>query len=233
MLWSLLRPFVWVTGGGIVVFVLVLIFGPGPGLDCRYRLTLEVETPEGTKTGTGVIQTIWKRSAIPGAALMPESHGQAVMVDLGARGVLFATLVDRSQGLGGSPSNRSSLPLNVLHARKLIDWGAAMFSQMESIKARFTLKVEEIPLLVRFRDLDSPDSVEPVDPDDFSARFGPGVRLKSAIFETTRDPVTTGIEKTLPWVSSSTMSQLGGLSGKSWKTSNPTANSLGGAAFLQ
>ncbi len=48
------------------------------------------------------------------------------------------------------------------------------------------------PMMVRFRDLRDPLSVEPVDPDTIGVQR---IRL-----ETTHDPVTTGIEKRLTWL---------------------------------
>lgn len=44
--------------------------------------------------------------------------------------------------------------------------------------------------------------MEAVDPNDLAANFGPGLRLKGATIEMTADPVTTGIEKWLPWIAS-------------------------------
>ena len=46
------------------------------------------------------------------------------------------------------------------------------------------------PLMVRFRDIRDPKSVERVDPD--------AIGVRRIAIETTRDPVTTGIEKRLP-----------------------------------
>ena len=54
---------------------------------------------------------------------------------------------------------------------------------------------EEIPMLVRFRDIDDPKSVEEVDPEDLAKSFGPGVKLARVTIEMTRDPVTKGIKK--------------------------------------
>jgi hypothetical protein len=54
--------------------------------------------------------------------------------------------------------------------------------------------------LVRFGDPNDPEAVERVDPNHLAASFGPGVSLKPATVEITGDPLTTGIEKKLPWL---------------------------------
>ena len=56
-------------------------------------------------------------------------------------------------------------------------------------------------MLVTFGDLNDPTSVERVDPDDLAATFGEGVSLKRITVQITDDPVTTGIEKRLVWLS--------------------------------
>ena len=64
--------------------------------DYRYRLTVEVETPEGIRSGSSVIEVITKVSSkysIPNAgSVISRVKGEAVTVDLGKRGVLFALL---------------------------------------------------------------------------------------------------------------------------------------------
>ena len=71
---------------------------------------------------------------------------------------------------------------------------------MRALKGRVELAPGDLPLLVRFRDINDPKTVERVDPNDLAASFGPGVYLKRATVEITRDPVTTGIVKRLSWL---------------------------------
>ena len=65
-------------------------------------------------------------------------------------------------------------------------------------------------MLVRFRDINDPKTVERVDPWKLDASFGPGVSLKSATFQVTDDPVTKGIATLLPW----SRTQVGHFSGQ-------------------
>jgi hypothetical protein len=64
--------------------------------DYRYRLTVEVETPEGIKSGSSVIEVskkVTSKYSIPNAgSVISRVKGEAVAVDLGKRGVLFALL---------------------------------------------------------------------------------------------------------------------------------------------
>lgn len=55
-------------------------------------------------------------------------------------------------------------------------------------------------MLVTFRDIDDPASVEKVDPANLAATFGEGVSLKRITVELTDGPVTRGIEERLPWL---------------------------------
>jgi hypothetical protein len=56
------------------------------------------------------------------------------------------------------------------------------------------------PVLVRFRDINDPRTLERVDPEGLSTSFGTGVRLARVTLQLTDDHVTTGIEKKLKWL---------------------------------
>jgi len=69
-------------------------------------------------------------------------------------------------------------------------------------RAAFELYPDEYPLLVRFRDIADPASVEEIDPANLAANFGPGISLKLITITVTDDAVTSGIRNLLPWLSS-------------------------------
>ncbi len=62
----------------------------------RYRLTVVVETPEGIREGSAVREAWASASSIriglPESTSKTNIRGEAVVVDLGARGVLFALI---------------------------------------------------------------------------------------------------------------------------------------------
>ena len=49
------------------------------------------------------------------------------------------------------------------------------FDRLRALKGRVELAPGDLPLLVRFRDINDPTTVERVDPNDLAASFGPGV----------------------------------------------------------
>lgn len=187
--------------------------------DYRYCLTVEVDTPEGLKTGYSVIEVSTARAgenSIPTPRLISmRSRGQAVVVDLGKRGLLFAIL---SNGESSDWANDVMLLLTppLPEPRKWTDedvrnWFPKRFAAM--LEHREVIEVPRYypdngnrddiparPLLVRFGDISDPTSVEKVDPDALSASFGEGVKLRRITIQLTEEPVTTGIEKRLVWL---------------------------------
>ena len=171
--------------------------GPSHGL--RYRLRLDVETPEGLKTGASVISlSVRHITAIDvGGSYPREIRGEAIAVDLGPRGVLFALLSPDSQRKSSqSAENIAQAALGFKGGNEtLLPWIDAAQAQ----KTKADLSPDILPMLVRFRDINDPKTVERVDPNNLAAAFGQGVRLARASIEITNDPVTTGIEKKIGW----------------------------------
>lgn len=161
----------------------------------RYRLTLEAEVDGKPVSGSGVIEARYgsQPRISPEAGRLTESvRGEAVALDLGERGVLFALLKE-----GKDASFRpEALPLYAFGRITLKD--AAGFRAVSALRGRTEIPFDKLWLLVRFRDIDDPRSVEAVDPNDLAKSFGTGVNLMRATIEMTDDPVTTGIEKLLP-----------------------------------
>ena len=185
----------------------------------RYRLTVEVETPEGLKSGSSVIEVstaVAGRSSIPTpGAVSHRVKGEAVTVDLGTRGLLFALL--RSEGDSDwatnvvyrlSPKVPSVYDANGKfdNERDLEAQFAAMLKHREPIELPRTFPpvghlVDQParPLLVRFRDITDPKMVEKVDPDNLAKSFGDGVKLRRVTVQLSDEPVTSGIEKRFSW----------------------------------
>ena len=185
----------------------------------RSRLTLVVETPEGERSGSGVSEVT---TSFPGGmtkalgyAIRGELVGEAVVVDLGPRGLLFAPFeTQRSLAQGGMAMYNASLaPFPQEKFRGETGKGiwakdeyAAYLDEVSRRKPIGELPFEDLQVLVRFRDPIDPTSVELVNPLDLAASFGPGVTLKRAFIEITDDPITKGIETRLPWLASSNVS---------------------------
>lgn len=177
--------------------------------DYRYRLTVEVDTPEGVRTGSSVIevqQTLVRAGGSPAnQAVDRRVRGEAVPVDLPGGKTLFALL--RSD----SNVDWASYVFVYLAPQKKGEPFADQLDDVLEVKGEqvlprmwppvaFLKERSAYPMLVTFGDLADPTSVAEVDPDDLAATFGEGVKLKRITVELTDDPVTTGIEQRLGWM---------------------------------
>lgn len=173
----------------------------------RYRLTAEVQTPQGLRTGSSVIETIWDRG-LSNARV----KGEAVAVELPDGQTLFILLrtasnPDWAGGVPGiDPPNDPKPPLNAdereAEAGRQIAWMRAN----RDVHYLWGGTVPEdqapnLPYMVRFTNLSDPSSAQRVEPADLSASFGPGYSLKSLSVTITREPVTHNIERRLTWLS--------------------------------
>ncbi len=175
-----------------------------PGYSYRYRVTVEVNTPQGVKSGSSVWETTqWEGSGIPDTAIRSKVSGEAIALDLPG-GTLFALM--RGTDMNVDYATNIVYRHLALHPQpdvSMIDRSDSWSKNMSAIarsRAAFELYPDEYPLLVHFRDLHDPASVEKLDPTDLAASFGPGVRLKSITIAVTNDRVTTGNLKRLPWL---------------------------------
>ncbi len=174
------------------------------GYSLRYRLTLEAMVEGRPVTGSGVIQVDYSKRPplLPQVErVMYSVHGEAVVLDLGDRGVLFALLKDGSLRTGRDSPRRGEPRMIVPVA-----WwdrgirGPEDVDRLGQLQGRRELGFDALPMLVRFENLNDPASVKLVEPVDLAASFGPGVTLSRVTVEITRDPVTTAIEQRLPWL---------------------------------
>ncbi len=186
--------------------------------EVAYRFTLEVETPEGIRTGSNILEVgIGFNDGLLGGiaqtALSVGVSGEATVVDLGTLGLLFSLLssdTDRNGSLDqdamfGALFPQKPPPGNYASERErdaalLRTPYSRHIDQIKATKPKTAVPIDRLPRLVRFRDLSDPLSVETVDPKDLAASFGPGVRLVGATVEITEGKPTRGIEKSLPWV---------------------------------
>jgi hypothetical protein len=194
----------------LMIAAIVFVLSGFYDIHVRYRLSVEVQDGDQTKTGSSVIDVsyaiqpdyIWVGpNSRPGTIA-----GYAPTVDLGEKGLLFLTFVNADR----TPDQ--------IRAR-----GKALFCLMDDLwclpfaaydkpgtgvvaRPFGRLKVELaellhhsgprdvpfilLPQLARFRDINDPRTFVPVSPDNLAASFSPGVQLKRAILQLTGDPVT-------------------------------------------
>jgi len=160
----------------------------------RFRMTVEVETPEGVRTGSSVYEAMASKSP----ALTSQEHegsgglrGEAVVVDLPG-GPLFVTL--KMPVAGETLDGAATLALAPDTRRGDVDAYVAAVDRLGgTVGAKAELPRKDWPLMVRFGDLGDPASAQEVNPD--------AIGVKRIVLETTGDAVTTGIEKWLAWLS--------------------------------
>ncbi len=162
-----------------------------------YRLTLEVRVNGQTYVGSGVVATDWSRNSNPLATgeWASVDRGEAVAVDLGHNGLISLTL----QG----PYLQWQLPMVVYGDKAQGEDIGAYIHRLKNPRTPREIPHTALPLLVRFRDISRPSTIECVDPDKMAASFPPGtsVALVHATIAIVDESVTNGvIEKLLPWL---------------------------------
>ncbi|NOT72322.1 MAG: hypothetical protein HOP09_13905 [Hyphomicrobium sp.] len=234
---------------GIGLLILVILSYAGcqiliPARTVNFRMTYEVETPEGLKTGSSVIAATYVRQiGIVGRSFRGTTRGEAVTVDLGPRGTLYALLSSPSRP-GGDGHVEMLKDIFGLHAETDLP-GASSVYNFAAVSGRRELTYDQpwivpgtqrtmawiLPKLVLFKDETDPKSIETVDPLNLAASFGEGVRLKRVIIEITKDPVTVGIKKRLAWLSDFFDKQFDGNRYQTVEAKHQLANSLAAGNF--
>lgn len=187
----------------------------------HYKITVTVDTPEGEKSGSAVREARTEFQPRPELKDFPyhieiKSRGEAVPVDLGKRGMLFA-LIDwdsyrelyNAFPYGGQMDGKSKFPRDDYYKKTLKSGMKA------ELRANF-------PRMVTFKDIKDPKSAEAVKADDLAETLGVGVKLKDITLEITDEPVTWEIGGFLPWLSD----LKANLDGSNVTTGNSYANTL-------
>jgi hypothetical protein len=221
-------PFLCGEGGvmrwGIIGFLVLTVALASCGLirpseELRYRLTVEVETPQGLKTGSSVIEVRGVKNpdwvTPEGRGTRGSLRGEAVAVDLPGGKTLFA-LLKGEEGGGSDGLNYPYLAfksrlngahefLDTLRRMRDLRGEVAVLPATQTISdyqngKRIQLTVACNPLFVVFVDIADPRTVMRVDPAALDKSFGPGVKLRRITVQITDDKVTTGIIQKLSWL---------------------------------
>lgn len=170
------------------------------GSSYRYRLTVEVETPQGLRSASSVIQIrSTQGSGIPNNDLRVSIRGQAIAVDMPDGKTLFALLSsDASSQAAAGFAFAALMPVLEVKGGD----SEAYFANEKLLKKK--KQVGELPraiypTFVTFTDISNPRTVAKVNPADLSPYFGPGTRIRQMTVQITDDPVTTGISRRFPW----------------------------------
>jgi len=172
----------------------------------KYRLTLDVETPEGRKSASGVMAVHPDRSYTRRG--QTRTLGDAIFVDLGQGKNLVALLAHLDNRLVLDDMNYVALRAYLAATGKRVP-----FSEISRLTGTVPVKGELIPVLVAFADPAAPGTARVVRPDDAEAVLGKGYRIEGISVEVVPngywpldfggplgEPVTRGIQAKLPWL---------------------------------
>jgi hypothetical protein len=184
----------------VAAFLLAGLFMAGctPLPSYRYKTIVEVETPQGARTASGVVEV----RAHHEVSILPQQGGnrarvigEALPVDLPDGRTLFVLLAKSEEGM----------PPEYIAPDKVVRPDERKeYAQMARLLAeggrKAVLDPSEYPLLARFRDVRRPGSIERIHPDSLEQAFGPGIRIRRIVIESTNEPITRGIKVRLPWL---------------------------------
>lgn len=182
------------------------------------KLVVEVQTPDGIRSGSAVTNVRWQEANSVGN--YPGSYrGEATVVELGNGRYLFALIGEGTRYIA----------LRTFEDDLGENYGITErgFAAMSSLRGTRDVPRKHHPLIVTFTDINDPTTVRKVDPDNLAATFGPGVSLKRITLEITDEAVTEGaVEKVLPWWTEYENKQLDGNRYNRVSSEYPFANSI-------
>lgn len=183
LVWTILLPILAVIG--LIGYVGLRVWWTAT--TWHEAITLEVETPAGLKIGRSILQISLNEDIVPGGisfwTVSGGFAGEAAVVEVAPGQFLFALLRSEKGSDNRTYLAHSVFP-EILRERNAKRLSNAEWMQLYARpRAKREIPRAEMPLLVRFRNIGDPKTVEKVDPANLAASFGPGFRLKSASLE--------------------------------------------------
>jgi hypothetical protein len=203
--------------------VVVAYFAFYPTTSYRFRITLNIDTPQGLKSGSSVMEVrTWR---YPAWMTLGNNTGESILKG-------EAVFVDLGPGEDGKPRNIVALmalgPLGKGHEFYLLPGIVfePLWQQKQSspefrapsselpklpVGTKAELRGDLIPTLVTFSNVNDPKTVRAVPPDNFGEILGKGISFRDAQIEIVAsgawpfslvglggEPLTRGIEQKLP-----------------------------------
>lgn len=170
----------------------------------RFRMTVEVDTPEGLRTGSSVYQV----SAWNTGSMLPDANkrqrqvkGEAVFVALPHGQNLF--VLRKTFTALGDLAELSMLALDPAYANDFVE-SAYRIKHRQGVRTKAVVRPGFNPKLVTFRNITDPRTVEQVNASHLDASFGKGISLRRITVQLTEDRVTWGLQDILPSFGSET-----------------------------
>jgi hypothetical protein len=167
----------------------------------RFRMTVEVETPDGLKSGSSVYQV----TAGNTPALLPDEHkrdwsvkGEAMLIEL-ADGKILAAILRTRNPSRQDLAQMSMAALDPAFRNDIVESAKRIASGHDAL-AKAEVSPADFPILLLFDDPTKAASAKQVDPIDpgSSERFP--YKLHRVFIERTDDAVTSDIVRELTWL---------------------------------
>jgi hypothetical protein len=199
-----------ILGAGLAGVLVLASCQASESSSSRYKLAVEVETPEGVRTAHSVIAVQFSRTmkgfeALGGGGV--RARGEAVALDLPNDQTLFVLLRSATNADWAGQAHWRRYPKSPHEFETTSKFYEAMMNDKTVYPVPREVKwtggemMDNYPYFVTFKDIGDPISVERVDPDNLAASFGAGYRLKGLTVQVTDEPVTVGIKNRLAWLS--------------------------------
>ncbi len=228
----------WVIVLAIIVVVFAVIASGMTDLytsaKVRYKITVNVETPEGLISGSAITEvrnwdSVLLESISPPEVVNPAKvRGEAVVVDLGKRGILFALL--KGYKFGENYSDR------ILYETFGGGTNISGLRELRRLKAgqKATLPPYHYPMLVTFKDLNNPKTVAPIfQAEDVKLEelFGEGVHVRDITIEITDENIVWKVKSYIPWLNDYYNQMFDGQKYNKANSELPFANSIASGNF--
>lgn len=187
-----------------VLFALLNLAGCG-GVSWNSKMTVTVEIDGRQYSGSGVVKAKPYNAGplTQGDGFIARYCGEAVIVNLDERGYLFALWHKPPNPLDAAfmrgsfsyaPERDGSQSIS---RRRTKAWRE--FAKRDHVE---TLSPEQLPLMVRFKNISDPDSVLVIDSiDTFEKALGPTARVTQVTVERTSESVSEGnLKQVIPWI---------------------------------
>jgi hypothetical protein len=186
--------------GALIAAAVVTYKVNHPTYSYRYRLQISLSVDGKVHTGSSVIEVTWEcgPKIADSGPCGPVLRGQATVIDLGARGIVVATLIT---GDSVSPTPDGAISAVFLCANAF--GNNSTYEELPALPrltGRRSLSPSNFPRLVWFSNPADPKSAKKITVEDVANVIDPTARFTEAFVEITNDPIVVDIRKALPWL---------------------------------
>lgn len=173
----------------------------------HYRLDVTFEVDGIRVTGSSVQELVVSRAlGLSEKRASWRAFGEAVVVDLPGHGAIFVLLTSPTVDSVYTGSTKGRFDNLIYDACSLKEKRAGKswseFVRMTGkLSGACNVPPEELPLMVYFKDISDPETIQRLIPEQVQERFGPNVDFVGATVTITEEPLTLGVGSRLPWLS--------------------------------